>query len=94
MVNVMSNTDNEIGGRTIQIKDCYIWSEIYYLDSPTDYREYLPKHGVSPRAVPGDNLIMLDGLSRPSKRHSSWGFSFLLVFLIICYFLWYDLQYW
>lgn len=32
----------EIGGETIRIGDCFVWSEIYYLDSPTDYCEYIP----------------------------------------------------
>lgn len=32
----------EVGGETIRIGDCFVWSEIYYLDSPTDYCEYIP----------------------------------------------------
>lgn len=90
----MSNTKNEIGGRTLHVRDCYVWSEIYYLDSPTDYREYLPEHRAAPRIIPDDSLVMLDSSSRPSKHRSSWGFPFLMVFVVICYFLWYDLQYW
>ena len=31
----------EIGGERIHVRDCYVWTEIYYLDSPSDYREYL-----------------------------------------------------
>jgi len=27
----------------VRIRDCHVWTAIYYLDSPTDYREYLPK---------------------------------------------------
>lgn len=30
-------------GTSFHIGDCYVWAEIFYLDSPTDYREYLPK---------------------------------------------------
>jgi hypothetical protein len=89
----MSNIGNEIGGNALHIKDCYIWSEIYYLDSATDYREYLPQHHVTPRAVPEDDLIMLDSLKRPTSRWRFWGSSFLVVSLLICYFLWYDLHY-
>ena len=37
------NTDlHKIGGSSAHVADCYVWAEIYYLDSPTDYREYLP----------------------------------------------------
>jgi hypothetical protein len=41
----MANTieRKEIGGEGIHIRDCYVWAEIYYLDSPSDYREYLPQ---------------------------------------------------
>ena len=31
----------EIGGQTIHVGDCHVWAGIYYLDSPTDYREYI-----------------------------------------------------
>ncbi len=24
--------------------DCHVWADIYYLDSATDYREYLPSN--------------------------------------------------
>ena len=30
-------------GTSCHIGDCYVWAEIFYLDSPTDYREYLPE---------------------------------------------------
>ena len=62
----MSNVNEEIGGRLFHIKDCYVWSAIYYLDSPTDYREYLPQQGLR-RSVIGDDLVMLD-----SQRNFPW----------------------
>jgi len=34
---------HRITGRTFHVGDCYIWAEINYLDSPTNYREYLPQ---------------------------------------------------
>ena len=39
----MVNQDKQIGGEPVHIRDCYVWAEIYYLDSKTDYREYLPE---------------------------------------------------
>jgi hypothetical protein len=41
----MANTMQckEIGGEGFHVRDCYVWTEIYYLDSPSDYREYLPQ---------------------------------------------------
>jgi hypothetical protein len=31
-----------IGGSAVHIDDCQVRAAINYLDSPTDYREYLP----------------------------------------------------
>ena len=31
----------EISGEGIQVRDCYVWTEIHYLDLGSDYREYL-----------------------------------------------------
>jgi hypothetical protein len=55
----MFNLKKETGGNAFYVGDCYIWSAIYYLDSPTDYREYLPPRGVSP-LISRDDLVMLD----------------------------------
>lgn len=41
------------GGTAFKVSDCRIWAEIHYLDSPTDYREYLP--AVEPRRRIGAN---------------------------------------
>jgi hypothetical protein len=32
-----------IGGTPYRIADTYVWAAIYYLDSPTDFRECLPR---------------------------------------------------
>jgi hypothetical protein len=55
----------------IRIGDCYVWAEIYYLDSPTDYRENLAQHCARQCPV-ADDLVMLDSsvFSRISRaRH-------------------------
>lgn len=58
-----------VSGTCFHVKDCYVWAEIYYLDSPTDYREYLPKRRAGPSF---GELIMLDssaGVLKHVKRH-------------------------
>lgn len=40
--------------------DCYIWSEIHYLDSATDYRECLPGGRLKSNPEVVDDLVMLD----------------------------------
>ncbi|HMK23355.1 MAG TPA: hypothetical protein VK466_13555 [Terriglobales bacterium] len=56
----MANTvpREEIGGEGIHVRDCYVWTEIAYLDSPSDFREYLPRDR---QGKPKDDpLVMLD----------------------------------
>ena len=57
LVTLMVNQYKQIGGEPVHIRDCYVWAEIYYLDSKTDYREYLPER---PRTLPECELVMLD----------------------------------
>jgi len=63
--------NEEIGGTTVHVGDCYVWAQIRYLDSPTHYRECLPDrklHFVSSRI----KLVTLD-----TNQHST--------FATICY---------
>ncbi len=54
-----------IGGSAVHIDDFHVWAAISYLDSPTDYREYLP-YGRPERPVPSHNeLTMLEASSHP-----------------------------
>jgi hypothetical protein len=45
-------------GAGIHIGDCYVWAAISYLDSQTDYREYLPQDCIPGHTGRG-NLVML-----------------------------------
>ena len=58
--------EEQIGGTPVRATDCYIWAAIYYLDSATGYREYLPRNGQKVATPPGD-LVMLG-----DKRLSPW----------------------
>ena len=75
-----------MGGEGVHIGDCYVWAEIYYLDSPTDYREYLPQDGADgPRSISHDNWIPLEFSERAPGRGAqplSSLMAFLFVFLI------------
>lgn len=57
---VMLNQDKRIGREAVYIRDCYVWAEIHYLDSPTSYRECLPQHSVESLTLPDNDLVMLD----------------------------------
>jgi hypothetical protein len=50
--------EEQIGGTPIRVPDCYIWAAIYYLDSPSNYREYLP-YCRQRIAIPPGDLVML-----------------------------------
>jgi len=70
----------EIGGEGIHVRDCYVWMEIYYLDSPSHYREYLlqDRHW-NPNDAP---LVMLD--SPIDLRGSLAAVLFLMAGLVEC----------
>jgi hypothetical protein len=58
-----------MGGESVHISDCYVWAEIYYLNSTTDYREYLPQNGADgPRTAPLDDWVLLESSERSPGR--------------------------
>ena len=61
----MVNPGRQIGGECFHVGDSYVWAVIQYLDSPTDYREFLPQQ---PSQFPlvNSELVMLDSDSRGS----------------------------
>jgi hypothetical protein len=76
------------------VSDCYVLSEIKYLDSATDYREFLPGYGIhlaNTATILGDDLIVLDSARALCCRHSHLSLAFV-VFLIIGCTLFYLLQ--
>ena len=61
----------KIGGNAFHIRDSYVWAEIHYLDSPTDYREYLPHNQLRREPFAIDDLTMLDS-PKPSARRDAF----------------------
>src|SRR5262252_7746457 len=73
----------------VHVKDCRIWAEIRYLDSPTDYRECLPGR-TSTCATDLSSFMMLDASNTSSRRQLAKPLLFLMgiVWILICgYFL-------
>ena len=56
------------GGGEFHVADAYIWAQIYYLDSSTDYRECLPTSGRPQCSALQEPMILLDDLT----SHSFW----------------------
>jgi hypothetical protein len=56
--------EEQIGGTEVRVGDCQIWAAIHYLDSHTNYREFLPCDARR-AAPPDDSLVMLDDIRRP-----------------------------
>jgi hypothetical protein len=77
----MSGRNTTNIGQEFRVRDCYVWSEIHYLDSATDYREYLPQNNIH-APIRRDDPILLDS-SRDSCRHSSPSWYFLVVLLMV-----------
>jgi hypothetical protein len=70
----------DIDGAGFHIRDCYVWAEICYLDSPTSYRECLPENGHI-QARRDDDVILLDSRGPRSRA----GLSVLMVAALICF---------
>ena len=69
---------DQIGGTSVHVADCYIWATIHYLDSCTDYRECLPKKTRNAPSPEDDKLVMLDDVHRPH------GVSGLAILVFVC----------
>jgi hypothetical protein len=78
----MSTPGKEIGGDDFHVGDCHVWSAIYYLDSPTDYRECLPQPGVCPHTI-GDDLVMLDSSRNLTSPQTGLSLLSVLVTLVV-----------
>jgi hypothetical protein len=80
-------------GRGFHVGDCYVWSEINYLDSPTDYREYLSESFVGASKIAPNDLVLLDNARHSSGDHTFLGLGILGIFLIAWWILWHGLPY-
>ena len=60
-----ANEQTQTGGTASHVGDCYIWAEVYYLDSATDYRECLPPRIQEAESDLG-KLVMLDEVTPSS----------------------------
>ena len=81
----------QIGGEATHIGDCQVWVEIYYLDSQTNYREYLPQKRVPFRS--NEFIPLCSSTSSPrSDFRSVLAWAMPLLFLVISwsfmYFVW------
>jgi hypothetical protein len=72
-----------IGGSAVRLDDCHVWAAISYLDSPTDYREYLPYVMPERPAPSGSELRMLEASSRTWSPLQT----IMLTAFLICVFL-------
>lgn len=70
---------NRVGGQSFHVRESYVWAEIHYLDSPTDYRECLPQNAGTVRV--DSELVFLDSSS--SEAFSKHALSLLPIWLSI-----------
>jgi len=74
---------NMVTGGSVYVGDCYLWAEISYLDSPTDYREFLPS-AVQPQTT-GELVLLDDGpVLRLSKKWVGVRELLIFAFQIAC----------
>jgi len=60
--------------------DAFVWSVVRYLDSPTDYREYLP-YPHRPSSLQDSDLVLLDNIPRYVY---AWLWSVTLSAIVVC----------
>ena len=89
----MSLPDTAHLGREFRVRDCYVWSEIHYLDSPTDYREFLPQPVVRARRATSNEFVMLDPSRHSSGKRTSLAFGVVIMCLVVFGLLVYGLLY-
>jgi hypothetical protein len=88
----MSPLGKDVGGNSVHISDCFIWSEIYYLDSTTNYREYLPEPQIRPRPASHDELVLLDNSTITRNCHFLAPMAILVLLVVVGCLLWYVLN--
>ena len=87
----MSTFSDEHHETAFHVRDCYIWSEIQYLDSPTNYREYLSGRGAYTHGIAGDELVFLDSSTSSAAQRHLLLLAFIVLALITGLLLWWDL---
>jgi len=86
----MQNPYPENTSSTFHVRDCQLWAEIDYLDSSTDYREYLPGQETSSDTSDHGELVMLESQNSSPRRSKGRlygvviGVITMLTFLLIC----------
>jgi len=59
------------GGESFRVSECHIWAAISYLDSPTDYREYISQHPPAIRPSLASEVVMLASHKRRQRHRGS-----------------------
>jgi hypothetical protein len=79
----MADLNQAAENNPVHFQDWRVWAEIVYLDSPTEYREYLANAPVENSAIRAD-FILLSGPELSSKKRTwiSPVITFLLIVLI------------
>jgi len=87
----MADLRRRTGGRPFHVGECYVWAAISYLDSPTDYREYLARDSGRIRKLASTDIVMLDSLTEcpgsgtKQRLASGWIVPTLLLLIAIVF---------
>jgi len=71
------------GGAVFHVSDCRVWAEINYLDSPTDYREWLPAAASRRIAPTSDPWLRSDDSGRPLRVIRCFLFLLSCLFVLV-----------
>ena len=76
------------GGEQYKLSDCYVWSEIYYLDSPTNFRECIVPDPKMQGQGPQSPLVVLENGSLWGDWEGIAVILSILVFVILAIVMW------
>lgn len=85
----MRNPTNyeQIGGQGFHASDANVWASIFYLDSPTDYRDYLPRDSSKTSPGPAGELVMLDRSPLPRESRANDSPGWVILTSLFCFFI-------
>ena len=73
-----------VGGQAIHVGDCEIWAGIFYLDSLTDYREFLPEKPAACSSPCYESVMVLgEPRSQRNLKNLSWLLPILLLLVLL-----------
>ena len=81
----MADLNQAAENNPVHLQDWRVWAEINYLDSPTDYREYIPNASVQNSAIRAEFILLSASKVSKKRRYIFAVITSLVAALIVGY---------